>query len=1354
MEEMEIIMAHFKKHSYHRFLAILLTVCMLLPCLCMTVTVHAADNVNIAKGKRAIACHSESASLTPNYALDGNTNSRFAAGGGCPDKVWYILDLGATYDLSRIRINWEAAHPSAYTIEISNDSQTFTKIKDETADTAGWKETSVSGRGRFVRIQEVTRALAAYGMSMWELEVYGKEASNVSEKTYHQLTAETPAGGSIALSHSGFVIDGTEVTVTAIPKGNNAVENIFVNGEAVTVTDNKATFTITSDVSISATFVIGPADRFECEDARVLGPDGKTPFTITRLADPDASGGMVAGSTGGKHFIFENVVESNIIHIAYASPHTNSMTVSIRYPDAEAFVPLCNLPFSTSNSWEMKSSYIAASTPVYIPQGSDIMVRPNVDCNLDYIFFTYEAAASPDDAPANTVTADKLSDKAVEDRMSPFGVAVKISEGESINIKVPEGMDTYNVMSFTYMAEVDAKVKLMKGDATLGKLSLGKTPVRAYRGLGMRTDGNDYKAGDTLTLTCTEGELWLASVTVNFADQPTGQVILGRPGEGERLTINLDGIWAVDTSEISNWAVPETVPTLGFANSILVPGLWHNAAYDLGDYSSAMTWYKKTVTFEKEPTGQVLLSIGAAQYGRYIYVNGQYVDCYEYNYSPSLTDLTGLLHKGDNEIVIMLGSWANQVNNANTPAHVLYDGESTEDEPGITDSVSLIFNREPDITAVQVAPDIDKGEVTVKATLENRTDADVTTDVTVSVYELGVLKDGKAEKRAVMVGKTVKSGVTVKAKGTLDVTVDAVALSDWTKDKCWSPDNPYLYCVEIKTAGDTHIVRFGMRTFDFDPETGYARLNGKIFYLMGTNVAIERYYDDPLCGNTPWEEDWIRKLYSEFKDVNWVSFRTHLGHANSKWFDIADEMGMMIFDEYPIWGNVGDDTLQTILPEIYAWIDSRGYHPSLVVFDAQNEATYDLTDQFIKKGKEYDIQKRPWENGWRPPVGENDPIECHPYIIGTKGISGLENMNNKTPIVTTADIGWTADQYKGHPFILNEHGEYWINREGVAMSGTAGTWNSALPRATNEERLIYYADLMAAQIEAFRAGRAYVGIQFFCGLGSSFPSAVGVTSDILSPDVSTADSLEIRPYIKSLFKNSFADLGIVIDTYTEKRQAGASVNIPVTLVNDTGTDIMNLPVTLVVRSGDTVLYADRKMMSVCAFSASNQGLATETFSFDIPNFRGYCESKKELIVEAYYKLDGETVLSQRKWILERGTLKDETPPVYDWLSSDTALPGEVVTPPDDGKGTDTLPYEGEDASNSLPPENESEIPAEPSETNTSDRPNATEPSVDADSASETSAEGAGCASAVTVGLSAVMLAAAGVLKKKKRDESV
>ncbi len=1242
----------------------------------------AAEDTDIARGKTAISCHSESASLTPDKALDGNSSTRFAAGGGCAHNTWYILDLGDNFDLSCVRINWEAAHPSAYVLEVSKDGQTYTELKTVTNAAAGWVETPVSGTGRFLRIREVTRALAPYGFSMWDLEVYGTAAAERNNRAYYRVAVgDDVKYGTLKLSHEGLVSEGTEVTLTVTPVTGGSLLKLTQNGKDVTsqVKDGKYVFTPDANTIFSAEFATAPMSRYECEDAIVLAPDGVSPYTITQLADPDASADKVAGGTGGKYFIFENVVESNCIHIAYASTNTNNMNLYVRYPWEEDFHDAGLIPFSTSNSWEMKSSYIAVSPMTYIPEGSDIKIRPNVDCNLDCLWLTSEASGTVADAPANTLTAAALSETAEEDIMATYARSIKLSAGQSVTFKVPAVHDAYNVLSLSYRAEGDATLAVKKGSTTIGTLAVGETILRTYAGAGLRTE--PYAKGDELTLTVTDGEIWLNYVAVNYAPDPEVVTVKTMPETGERLTVSLDGTWGIGTSRVTgSWSVPTAIPEgVDFINSIPVPGLWHSAAFDLGQYSGAMTWYRKTVVLEEEPEGQALLYIGSAQYGRHIYVNGQYAGSYEYNYSHSYIDISDFLKKGENEIVIMLGAWSIQFSDPDTVAHVLYDGESTEDEPGITDSVSLIFNAAPEVQAVQTNPNLDKGTVQVQVTLKNRSDKAVTTDVTISVYELGIFENGVAKQTETKVGEFTQKNVKVNKDGTATFVVDAVELQNWTRDKCWSPDSPYLYRIEVKTAGDTYTARFGMRTFDFDPVTKYARLNGEIFFLFGTNVAIERYFDDPLCGTTPWEEDWIRKLYSEFKDVNWVCFRTHLGHANSKWFDIADEMGMMIFDEYPIWGNAGVDTIDTIMPEIYAWIDNRANHPSMIVFDAQNEATYDLPDQIIRKGREYDLQKRPWENGWRPPVGENDPVECHPYIIGQQGIKGLNSMNVQKPIVTTADIGWTYDQYPDHPYLINEHGEYWINREGAAMSGTAGTWNNALPGATNEERLAYYAELMAAQIEAFRTGRAYVGLLFFCGLGSSFPSAQGVTSDILSPDVSTAESLEIRPYTKELLKNAFADLGIVIDEYTEDVKRGNKIRLPIVLVNDTGKDVTDLPVTLKITSGDTVLYAERIPMSVEAFSKDNKGLSTETLTVTVPAFREYCKNRQVLTVTASYTLDGKTVSSQRKWTVQGGDFTDEPLPTYDWLIEENTepvtQPSETTAEPDTSEivTTEALP---------------------------------------------------------------------------------
>jgi hypothetical protein len=120
------------------------------------------------------------------------------------------------------------------------------------------------------------------------------------------------------------------------------------------------------------------------------------------------------------------------------------------------------------------------------------------------------------------------------------------------------------------------------------------------------------------------------------------------------------------------------------------------------------------------------------------------------------------------------------------------------------------------------------------------------------------------------------------------------------------------------------------------------------------------------------------------------------------------------------------------------------------------------------------------------------------------------------------------------------------------------------------------------------------------------------------------------------------------------------------LVNDTGKAVTDLPVTVKIMSGDTVLYAERITMSVDAFSADNKGLARETLSVTVPAFRDYCKNHTTLIVTASYELEGETVYSQRKWLVRGGDLTDDQPPVYDWLIQEEETEAESVT---DGDGT-------------------------------------------------------------------------------------
>ena len=70
----------------------------------------------------------------------------------------------------------------------------------------------------------------------------------------------------------------------------------------------------------------------------------------------------------------------------------------------------------------------------------------------------------------------------------------------------------------------------------------------------------------------------------------------------------------------------------------------------------------------------------------------------------------------------------------------------------------------------------------------------------------------------------------------------------------WSPEDPFLYELETTTGADTLTTRFGMRSFQFDPKTKQPLLNGKPYYLRGTNICIYCFFEDPLRGDKPGEE--------------------------------------------------------------------------------------------------------------------------------------------------------------------------------------------------------------------------------------------------------------------------------------------------------------------------------------------------------------------------------------------------------------------------------------------------------------------------------------------------------------------
>ncbi|WP_367129994.1 discoidin domain-containing protein [Saccharothrix sp. HUAS TT1] len=136
-------------------------------------TANAAPEL-LSQGKPATASSAEGAGTPASAAVDGNPGTRWAS--AWSDPQWLRVDLGATATLSRVELDWEAAYATSFQIQVSADGTAWTTVHTTTSGTGGKQGFTVTGSGRYVRMNGTQRA-NGYGYSLWEFRVYGTKGT-------------------------------------------------------------------------------------------------------------------------------------------------------------------------------------------------------------------------------------------------------------------------------------------------------------------------------------------------------------------------------------------------------------------------------------------------------------------------------------------------------------------------------------------------------------------------------------------------------------------------------------------------------------------------------------------------------------------------------------------------------------------------------------------------------------------------------------------------------------------------------------------------------------------------------------------------------------------------------------------------------------------------------------------------------------------------------------------------------------------------------------------------------------------------------------------------------------------------
>jgi mannan endo-1,4-beta-mannosidase len=127
---------------------------------------------NIALNKTVTVSSTESSAYPGSNAVDGNIDTtRWASSNSDPQYI--TVDLGQTYNISRVMLYWENAYGTQYRIQVSTDGNNWTDVFTEYNGNGQVDDISLTGAsGRYVRMYGMQRVNSSWGYSLWEIGIY------------------------------------------------------------------------------------------------------------------------------------------------------------------------------------------------------------------------------------------------------------------------------------------------------------------------------------------------------------------------------------------------------------------------------------------------------------------------------------------------------------------------------------------------------------------------------------------------------------------------------------------------------------------------------------------------------------------------------------------------------------------------------------------------------------------------------------------------------------------------------------------------------------------------------------------------------------------------------------------------------------------------------------------------------------------------------------------------------------------------------------------------------------------------------------------------------------------------------
>lgn len=340
-----------------------------------------------------------------------------------------------------------------------------------------------------------------------------------------------------------------------------------------------------------------------------------------------------------------------------------------------------------------------------------------------------------------------------------------------------------------------------------------------------------------------------------------------------------------------------------------------SGARDFSQNGSNFERYSYYTTFSI-PDGfikdRVLLNFGAVDQIATVFIDGKKVGEHEGGYTPFCFDITDSLSAENPHRI--------QVDVIDTLDHKYPYGKQKKARggmwytpfSGIWQTVWLESVPRRYIRGLKITPDLERIKLEIDEYSENPTVSTVGTasDTYTITVKLRTTDDVQASERVVDDVQTLTT-----SEKSLYIKIE--------NPKLWSPEEPNLYDITIKTSHDTVQSYFGLRTVSIGRDRdGYPRLllNGKPYFFNG--VLDQGYWPEGIFlpnSEKGWESDILA-----MKKLGFNTLRKHIKVEPALFYEACDRLGMVVFQDFV--NNADYSFFQdTILPTVFPRLCDKGF---------------------------------------------------------------------------------------------------------------------------------------------------------------------------------------------------------------------------------------------------------------------------------------------------------------------------------------------------------------------------------------------------------------------------------------------